>query len=392
MLGRLILPALRSNQPTGGASESARALRAAFDTAQPYTVGLEDELMVLDPQSHELLPVAAELLELLGGDSRFKLELPASQLEILTSAGDNVEEVGRELLESRRELAGALEGRATLAAAGVHPHSPGRGELNRLERYVPTVDQYGQIAARQLVCALQVHVAVGDGDIALAVYNAARSELPALAALAANAPLYEGRDTGLASARPLLAGLLPRQGVPPAFTSWEQYAEALRWGARAGTFEQRTWWWELRLHPAYGTLEFRVPDAQTSVAEASAIAAVAQGLVATLAERADWGEQLPTAPRWRIEENRWAACRGGVTGTMLDLETGERHSTREHLHRLLDEIASAGERLGAGAALGRAREMIECNGAIAQRKIAESEGIRGVAPWLAGRLLEAPAG
>ena len=385
ILGRLILPGLRPN-------ESAQALRAAFDAAEPYTVGLEDELMVLETGSHELLPAAAQLLEALSGDPRFKLELPASQLEILTSSSGRVEEVARELLISRRELAGALEGRAVLAAAGVHPHSPGSGELNRLERYAATVDQYGQIAERQLVCALQVHVAVGDADIALAVYNAARSELPAIAALAANAPFYEGQDTGLASVRPLVAGLLPRQGVPPAFSSWEQYSEALRWGARAGTFEQRTWWWELRLHPAYGTLEFRVPDAQASAGEASAIAAVAQALVATLSERAAAGEKLAVAPRWRIEENRWAACRAGVAGTMLDLQTGERRSTREHLDGLLEEIAPAAQKLGAGAALRRATEMVQCNGAIAQRRVAESEGIRAVAPWLASRLLEPIAG
>ncbi|MBV9310075.1 MAG: YbdK family carboxylate-amine ligase [Solirubrobacterales bacterium] len=388
MLTGLILPGLRPNDPTADSPESARALGEAFESATSYTVGIEDELMVLDPQSYELLPCAAELLRELEGDWRFKLELPASQLEILTSASLDVQEIGRELLESRRELAGALDRRALLAAAGVHPHSPGVGELNRLERYTPTIDEYGLIAERQLVCALQVHVAVGDPALALTVYNAVRSELPALAALAANAPFYEGRDTGFASVRPLLAGMLPRQGVPPALESWEEYAEALRWGAASGSFEKRTWWWELRLHPGYGTLEFRVPDAQSSVGEATAIAAVIQALVATLGERAAAGEQLLVAPRWRIEENRWAACRRGVEGSMLDLQSGERRATRDYLHELVDNIAAAGERLGSTPALERARRMINENGAIGQRRAAAQGGANSVIRWLAGRLLE----
>src|SRR5207302_7619401 len=132
-------------------------------------------------------------------------------------------------------------------------------ELNRLERYERTIREYGVRAQRQLVCALQVHVSVGDADGALAVYNAARSYLPLLAALAANAPFYEGHDTGLASVRPKLAELLPRQGVPPAIASWEAYAGALSWGAGTGAFpDPGMWWWELRPHPQFGTLEFRV--------------------------------------------------------------------------------------------------------------------------------------
>src|SRR4051794_13028139 len=241
-------------------------LRAAFDAPAPLTIGLEEELMLLDGETLDLLPRALDVLAGVDGDERFKPELPAAQMEIVmppcATAGEAVALLGR----ARRDLAAAASGTGLLAAAGVHPFAAARGELNRGERYDLTADEYGDIARRQLVCAFQVHVAVGGADRSLAVYNALRAFLPELAALAANAPFHEGRDTGLASIRPKISELLPRQGVPPAFSSWDAFADALRWGAVAETVpEPRRWWWELRPHPSYGTLEIRVPDSQAHV-------------------------------------------------------------------------------------------------------------------------------
>ncbi len=342
--------------------------------------------MVLDPDSLELVSLAPEVLERLNGDPRFKLELPASQLEIVTPPLATVQEAADALITARRTLAERGGERVRFAAAGVHPFSVGVGELNQLPRYARTIQAYGPIAARQLVCALQVHVAVADADQALAVYNAARSYLPLLAALSANAPFYEGRDTGLASVRPKLCELLPRQGVPPALESWEAYAAAFRWGAASGAFpDARTWWWELRLHPGFGTLEFRVPDAQSNVADAAAIAAVVQALVAWLAERHDRGEELALAPRWRIEENRWSACKEGVEGRVADLQAGSLRPTRCCLEELLAELERLGPRLHSEASLSRAREMVEVNGAIAQRRVARDRGLHALAGWLVER-------
>jgi glutamate---cysteine ligase / carboxylate-amine ligase len=367
----------------------AAALRAAFDGAPPYTVGIEDELMLLDPDTFELAPRAAEVMQALREDERFKPELPASQLEIITPVCGSVPDAAAALLEARRALAARTSGLAELASAGVHPFSSGIGALNRLPQYEHTIDEFGAIARRQLVCALQVHVSIGDADRALAVYNAARSYLPWLAALAANAPFYEGRDSGLASVRPKLGQLLPRQGVPPPITSWEAYAETLRWGAAAGAFpDARAWWWELRLHRRFGTIEFRVPDGQSTVADAAALAAIAQALTAWLGQRHDTGERLPVAPSWRIDENRWSACRDGVQGTMADLQTGERRDTRAWLEELLEAVEPVASTLGGSMALEHAAALIRENGAIAQRAAADQVGIDGVARWLAERFLD----
>jgi glutamate---cysteine ligase / carboxylate-amine ligase len=368
-------------------------LRARFDEATPYLVGLEDELMLMDPGSLELVDRADEVLALVRGDVRFKPELPASQVEIVVSPHALVSDAAAALIDARRALAAAADGLVALAAAGAHPFSPGLGAVNPGERYRKIEETYGCAARRELVGAFQVHVSVGDSDRALAVYNAARSYLPQLAALAANAPFYEGVDTGFASVRPLIASLLPRQGVPPAFASFTDYSEALAWGSSSGAFgDPTTWWWELRLHGGFGTLEFRVPDAQGTVGEAAAIAALIQALVAWLSRRHAEGAKLPVHPRWMIEQNRWSACRHGLEGSMVDLDSGVRRPTRALLESLIYDVGELAAELRSEAELGVAASMIQANGAIQQRAAARNGGARGVAQWLAGRFLDPPGG
>jgi carboxylate-amine ligase len=365
----------------------AAELRAAFDAAPPLTIGLEEEVMLLDPESLELADRAPAVLERLDGDGRFKLEFPASQLELITPPLESVPASVRELGDARRVLLERAGHLVRPAAAGAHPFSPEEGRLNEGERYRRNAEEYGAIGRRQLVCALQVHVAVGGADRTLAVYNGLRDHLPELAALAANAPFYRGCDTGLASVRPKIAEGLPRQGVPPALPGWEELAEELRWGAAAGSVpEPASWWWELRPHPAFGTLELRVPDAQAALPEAAAVASVAHSLVAWLAERHDAGEPAPDTPTWRIEENRWSACRHGVEGAMADLRTGEPGPTRERLHGLLDRLEQVADRVGAATGIEAARALVQRNGAIRQREVAAAgAGPRAVAAWLADR-------
>jgi carboxylate-amine ligase len=363
---------------------TAAELRRRFDATGGFTVGVEEEVMLLDGWTLGLAPVAGELLARLDGDPRFKAELPASQLEIATVPATAASDAVAQLAAGRCDLAEAASGMALPAAVGAHPFSAVEGVLSSGARYERLQREYGPIVRRQLVAALQVHVAVGGADRTLAVYNALRSLLPELAALAANAPFHAGRDSGLASVRPMIAQQLPRQGVPPVLASWEQFAEELRWGAAAGPVpESRMWWWELRPHPDFGTLELRVPDAQTTVRAAGAVIAVAQALVATLAQRHDAGEPLVTVPTWRIAENRFSALRHGLEGTLADLVTGEQRPTRERLAGLLEEIAPAARRLGTTDLLADAGALVERNGAEYQREVERSAGVRGLAKWLA---------
>src|SRR3954466_9174033 len=352
------------------------------------TVGIEEELMLVDARTFELDPRAHEVLAATGDDPRFKPELPAAQLEIAVPPAASVGDAAAGLGRARADIAAVAAPGARLAAAGAHPFSAPEGPVHPAPRYARLEAEFGAVIRHQLLFGLHVHVAVRPADRALAVYNALRSYLPDLAALAANAPFYAGRDTGLASVRPKIADILPRQGVPPEIPSWDALADYLQWGRAAGTIaEPSQWWFELRLHLAYGTVEVRVPDVQTTVADAAALAAVVHALVARLAERHDAGEELPVDATWRIAENRWAACRHGLDARLADLRTGAVTPARERLRALLDELAPAAERLRCAAELAAAGAMVERNGAMRQREVAAERGLPGLVEWLAGRFL-----
>ncbi|HUR84551.1 MAG TPA: YbdK family carboxylate-amine ligase [Solirubrobacteraceae bacterium] len=366
---------------------AAANLRAEFDAPRPCTVGLEEELMLLDPETLDLKAHARAAIEALGGDERFKLELPAAQLESLTVPSPTVTAAAAALREARRDLRAAIDGDALVAAAGTHPFADALGELNDGPRFEALGAEFASIAKRQLVFGLHVHVAVTGADRAVAVHDALRSYLPELTALAANAPFHEGRESGLASVRPTIASMLPRQGVPPALGSWDAFAGAMRWGGRSGALpDARRWWWELRLHPLFGTIEVRVADTQTTVAETAAVAAVVHALVAWLAERHEHGEQLPADPTWRICENRWWAARDGLDAHLADLVTGKRAPVRERLERLLEELGPTAQRLECGAELELARSLAGgAGGAGRQRAVAGGGGLHELVAWLVAR-------
>jgi len=336
---------------------TAHELRTAFERHAGVTIGLEEELMLLDAETLDLAPHAPAVIDALAHDARFKLEMPAAQLEIVTAPHASVADAVAELATARRALAQAVAGRFRVAGAGAHPFASGVGPLNPGPRYEAIGAEYASVASRQLVFGLHVHIAIPGAERGLAAYNALRAFLPDLAALTANAPFYEGRDSGLASVRSRISGLLPRQGVPPAFASFEDYAQALHW---CGFDDPRQWWWELRLHPLLGTIEIRVPDTQTTIADTTAVATVAHALVTRLAD-----EPIPAAEAWRIDQNRWAACRHGADAVMADPVTGERVPTRERLARVL---GTPPPRL---------------DGASRQREIAAERGLRGLVAALA---------
>jgi glutamate---cysteine ligase / carboxylate-amine ligase len=370
------------------AALSAEELRAPFEAPSAMTVGIEEELMLVDARTLDLAPRAHEVLAATGGDPRFKPELPAAQLEIAVPPAATVAEAAAGLRRARADIAAAAAPDARLAAAGAHPFAKPEGPVHPAARYERLEGEFGAVIRHQLIFGLHVHVAVRPGDRALAVYNALRSYLPDLAALAGNAPFYAGRDTGLASVRPKIADILPRQGVPPEIPSWEALADYLRWGRTAGAIpEPGQWWFELRLHLTYGTVEVRVPDVQATVTETAAVAAVVHALVARLAERHAAGGPLDAAATWRIAENRWAACRRGLDAQLADLVTGETTPARERLRALLDELEPVAERLGCGAELGAAHGLVERNGAARQRAVAAERGLHGLVEWLADRFL-----
>ena len=234
----------------------------------------------LDGETLDLLPQAREVLERVAGDPRFKLELPASQLEIVTPPCAGRRDRGRVAGSRPRDLAAAAAPIGRLMTAGAHPFAAELGVLTDDPRYAAQLDEYGERARRQLVSGLHLHVSLGGADRTLAVYNALRSHLPELAALAANAPFHDGPrhrpgldppdDRGQPAAPGRAAGD-PELGVVRAALSWGEASDTVP--------DARRWWFELRLHATYGTLELRVPDAQSSIDDVHGVAAFAFGLV-----------------------------------------------------------------------------------------------------------------
>ena len=370
----------------------AATWRKQFDAGRDFTLGLEEELLLLDPATLAPLAEGPAAVQRLGApDRRYRTELPAAQIEQVTAVCESLDEAVQALLAGRREMAAGLEDFARLAGSATHPTAWVVSALVGSPRYAPIIAEYGPIAQLELVQGFHVHVGVAGAERALAIVNALRSFLPEIAALAGNGPFLAGVDTGLASVRPKVAELLPRQGVPPVVESFEYLEELTRWGAASATVPDATHlWWEVRLHPSHPTVEVRCPDQQITVRDSGAVAAFVLGLVAWLAERFDAGEALPVHDTVRIAENRWRALRHGLAGTLLDLDSGEPVPTRELVLSRADEVSAAAARAGAAEQLGWARELATCNGSERQRSVAASRGVDAVIGFLADAFLEAP--
>src|SRR3954447_17218198 len=358
-------------------------LEAAFDHAVPLTVGVEEELMLVEAGSLDLAPVVDGVLDRFRGDRRFYRELRAEQIEMVTPVCSAAADACRELAHARRDLISRLEMQHRLLAAGTHPFSTRHGAITDGARYRQIADEYTFATRRSIVCGLHVHVAIAGADRALAVYNALRSYLPELAALGANSAFVDGYDTGMASIRPKLNEAFPRSGIPPLLSSWDELIRFIDWGRRGGLFPDASHcWWEMRPHPVHGTIEVRVADTQTRIDDTTAVVAVIQALAAMLAARFDAGEPLPLHETHWITENAWRAHRYGVRGWLVDLDTGCRVETRERLAALLDELEPHAHELGAETQLRDARTLVAGNGAERQRYVAEREGLRGLTRWL----------
>jgi carboxylate-amine ligase len=343
---------------------------SVFDATVAGTIGLEEELLLVERRTWAPAQAAGVVAEI--GDARIKPELPACQLEIATSVHTDVIDAVDELRWGRARVASACGPDVVPIATPVHPLVDGPVPLASTGRADGLATRYGEAIARQLVSSLQVHLAFGDAGCTLGVYHALRDVLPELTALAAAAPFAAGRDTGLCSVRPIIASLLPRQGVPPIIGSWQQYAAELTWAARAGTTASE-WWWELRPHIRYGTLELRVLDVPATTDRTRAVARFVQALSARLADLHYLGELLPPAPTWRIAENRWSALRDGVHGDLLDLRTGELRPTRRCLYDLVDAVEPY-----ATGGLDDVRALI-ADPPVDQLRVL---GPRGAVPWL----------
>jgi glutamate---cysteine ligase / carboxylate-amine ligase len=361
-----------------------------FGESAPYTLGVEEELMLLDAETLAPAPVGAGVLaDAADADlpGALKAELFAAVVESNTPIAATAEDALRCLVRMREAVAELAEPHgARVAAFGAHPFSPStEQEFSADERYRPMIEEVGPTAARQNVCGLHVHVGMPSADACHRALEGVLPWLPVVLAASANSPYLDGVANGLASNRAEALALLPRNGAPPPFASydaWEAYADGL---VAIGLIDDyRRLWWDVRPHPAYGTLEIRVPDQPTSVRRSGAFAALVQALCATAVEAGPSPDGA--VRRGHYVENRWRALRFGPRAELIHPDGRGVAPARDLLAELLQLVAPAAERLGGAALLADLHE----GGSEADLQLAAGDA-RRAAQDVVDRSLESPA-
>ena len=312
-------------------AEGGSVLEHRFGEGEPYTLGVEEEYMLLDGQTLDLVQHVETVLAAAEGDEladRVNPELMQSVLEIATPVCSSPAEIDAELRKLRTYVTGlAREREMRVGSAGTHPFSLfERQRITARDRYHHLVDQLQYIARRELIFGLHIHVAVDDPEKAIKVVNGLLAHLSSLLALSASSPFWRGEPTGLASSRQMVFAAFPRSGPPPRFNDYADYAEVVGQLEKTGCIADYTHiWWDIRLHPRFGTVEIRVCDAVTRVEDAVALAAFCQSLVKLYSEHYEVGKEIPSYHRILTTENKWLAARYGLEAPVMDLATGRRN-------------------------------------------------------------------
>src|ERR687887_935123 len=335
--------------------EQLRFAREQYESAQDFTVAIEEEFAVLDP---ETLSLTSRFEELQAAAKDTPLEphlvgeLIASEVEIRTGRCQSFEEAAALLGERRsqlRELAEPLG--IALAATGTHPWSPWQEQrIIDTPHYRRNDEILRYVVWRNNSFGVHAHIGIRGADRAIAVCNAFRNVLPELLALSTSSPFVEDCVTGLHSARTeIFTKMFPRAGIPDAFAGWAGFEEYVRFLYATGSIDEHTqMWWSVRPHLAFPTVEVRICDAQPDLRDAESLAALMYALGARFARALDEGEPLPDLPRRLLEENLWRAIRFGLTEGLIDFERGDVIPARARIEQLIEWVQPIAEELGAG--------------------------------------------
>ncbi|MDQ4040762.1 MAG: carboxylate-amine ligase [Actinomycetota bacterium] len=325
-------------------------------TGPNYTLGIEEELMILDAETFDLANMIEAMLESTAAETsgEVKPELMESVLEIATDPCPNTVEAGKQLRELRRTVrATAADKGLSIGSAGTHPFAMWEDQrIVARPRYRDLISALRFVARQEIIFGIHVHVGLDDPDKAIHVANGMRVHVPALLALSANSPFWRGDATGLASTRTPIFRAFPRVGIPPTYKDWDDYARRIQFMTDCEVVDDYTYlWYDVRPHPNLGTVEIRVMDAQTRVEHTLGLAALVQALVRELAEHFDAGKQLSSYPFEMLDENKWLAARHGLEGEMVDLPSTERVMTKRLTKRLIDRAREHAQDLGSAAEL-----------------------------------------
>jgi carboxylate-amine ligase len=318
-----------------------------------FTLGIEEEFQIIDPETRELRSHIRQILEdgKMMLNEQVKPEMHQSVVELGTEVCRDTAGAREQLLRLRGELA-LLAGRDGLkiASAGTHPFSHWMDQLITTdERYATIVRDMQQIARANLIFGLHVHVGIPDREIAIQVMNQARYFLPHIYALSVNSPFWLGQNTGLKSYRLQIFERFPRTGIPDAFESLSEYEDYLKLLVDTNCIDNaKKIWWDIRLHPFFDTLEFRICDAQSRLDDTIALAALMQAVVVKLHKLLRQNITFRIYRRRLLDENRWRAARYGLDGKLIDFGRGCEVDTRSLIHEILEFIAPEMAELGTG--------------------------------------------
>src|SRR6059036_1951350 len=316
-----------------------------------FTLGIEEEFAIIDPETRELRSHIHEILE--GGKvilkEQIKPEMHQSVVELGTEICDSIEHARAHVIELRSRLA-ELAGRSGLkiASAGTHPLSHWRDQLiTEGERYQEIVKDMQLVARANLIFGLHVHVGIPNRQSAIHVMNQARYFLPHIYALSANSPFWVGQDTGLKGYRLKVFERFPRTGIPDAFESLSEYEDYCKLLVKTGCVDNaKKIWWDIRLHPFFDTLEVRVCDAQSRVDDTLAVAALIQAVIVKLHKLLQQNTTFRVYRRRLLDENRWRASRYGIDGKLIDFGRETEVETRSLLSELLEFVSTEVTELG----------------------------------------------
>jgi len=336
------------------ADELITLAREQFESATDFTVAVEEEFAILDPESLDLTNRFEDVQAAARGtalEEHLVGELIASEVEIRTGKQASFADVPAAIAERRSQLQTLVEPMGLLlGATGTHPWADWKDQrIIDTPHYRRNDELLRYVVWRNNTFGLHVHVAINGPDRAIAVMAGLRNFLPEILALSASSPFVEGVNSGLHSARTqIFTRFFPRCGVPDAFISWAEYESFVRFLYETGSITEHTQlWWSVRPHLAFPTVEIRICDGQPEVAEAVSLAAFAAALTARVARAYDEDDPVVPLPHRHIEENFWRAIRYGLSGELIDFDRGEPIPARQRLEELVEWVLPAAEEIGA---------------------------------------------
>jgi glutamate---cysteine ligase / carboxylate-amine ligase len=327
--------------------------RELFEAATDFTVAVEEEFALLDPETRNLVNRYEELKAAAAGselDPHLVGELIASEAEAKTGRCETFAEAA-ELMGERREQLSALAGSLGMELGSVGTHQWADWKDQRIidtPHYRRNDELLRYVVWRNNTFGLHVHVGVNGPDRAIRATSVMRNFLPELLALSASSPIVEGVCTYLHSARTqIFTRMFPRCGIPDHFDSWDEWERYVRFLYATGSITEHTQlWWSVRAHLAFPTVEVRIMDGQPRLSEARSLAALTYALVARVVRALDEGEPLPSHPHRLLEENLWRAIRYGLPGDLLDLDRGEPIPARARIEQLIEWMLPVADELG----------------------------------------------